>query len=278
LEVFCADSSKAVRREAVQAIVGLTSEESFIGMWRSWAIKEVPLWRSLLAAEAIEFLPKAIRGNQGDAELNFLKYHRFRKVRDCVRETLKVAKDRDNAVHCREKLRTMAVGDNSEVPKLFPYGDAIAKIGNMEDHRFLLAFLNEHQELKLNSRVWLQEIINQIAKRFSKQNHEISHEWNSIYESFDGILDTNVGKLPAIFNLWKQPAANYREPGTWGGTAVLTDELRLDQMMQLKHGTIYAETRSRGHAVVNRVDGALVNLQGSGGFPEKQPGFAAGSS
>ena len=278
LEVFCSDSSDAVRRAAVEAIAALTSVETFVAIWRSWATGQVPLWRSLLAAEAVELLPKAIRANHGDSELHFLRYHRFRKVRDRVRETLKVAKERDNAVHCREKLRTMTVGNNPEVLQLFPYGDTLAKIGNMEDHRILLAFLTEHHELTLNARVWLQEIINQIGKRLSKQNHEIIHEWNSIYESFDGILDTNLGKMPAKFNLWKQPAANYRERGTWGGTAVLTDELRLDKMMQLKHGTIFAEKRSSGYAVVNRVDGVIVNLQGSGDFPGKQPDDLAVSS
>ena len=141
----------------------------------------------------------------------------------------------------------------------------------MEGHLILLAFLAEHQELKLNARVWLQEIINQIGKRFSKQNHEISHEWNSIYDSFDGVLDTNIGRMPAKFNLWRQPAANYRELGTWGGTAVLTEALRLDKMMQLREGTIFADRRSSGYAVVNRVDGAIDNLQGSGEHPEKQP-------
>lgn len=142
----------------------------------------------------------------------------------------------------------------------------------------MLAFRTEHQKLKLNARVWLQEIINQIGKRFSKHNHEVSHEWNSIYESFGGVLDTNVGKMPAKFNLWKQPAANYREPGTWGGTAVLTEELPLDKMMQLKEGTIFAEERSSGFVVVNRVNGAIVNLQGSGDYPEKQPDDVAVSS
>jgi hypothetical protein len=278
LEIFCSDSSDAVRRAAVQAMAALTSVETFVAIWRSWAKEEVPLWRSLLAAEAIELLPKAIRGNHGDSELNFLRYHRFRKVRDRARETVKAAKEHDNAAYCREKLLTMAVGDNSEVLKLFPYGDTLAKIGNMEDHRILLAFLAEHQKLKLNARVWLQEIINQIGKRFSKQNHEISHEWNSIYDSFDGSLNTNIGKLPAKFNLWKQPAANYREPGTWGGTAVLAEELRLDKMMQLKDGTIFAEKRSSSYVVVNRVDGAIVNLQGSGDYPEKQPDDVSVSS
>lgn len=267
LEVFCTDSSAAVRSAAIQTIAALTSEETFVEIWRSWARKDVPLWRSLLTAEVIECLPKAIRTNHGDAELHFLKYHRFRKVRERVREALKAAKERDHAVHCLEKLLTMSVGDNAEVLKLFPYGDTIAKIGNLEDQRVLSSFLGEHQSLRLNSRAWLQEIINQIVRRFSKQNHEISPEWNAVYDSFDGFLDTKVGKIPAKFNLWKQLAANYREPGTWGGTAVLSEQLRMDQMRQIPDGTIVAEKRASGDVVVNRILGAIVNMQGSGDYP-----------
>lgn len=82
----------------------------------------------------------------------------------------------------------------------------------------------------------------------------------------------------AKFNLWKQPAANYREPRTWGGTAVLTGGLRLDRMMQLKHGTLFAEETSSSNVVVNRVADAVVNLLGSGDYPAKQSDKAAVSS
>lgn len=268
LDALCGDSAVAVRRAANRAILAMSSEGDLItNLFKKRAEPKQPLWRHMLAAETLEFLPNSVRAELGADELEQLKYHRFRQVREQVEVSLKAALERDNAAHCRARLLSMVVGNNDEVLSLFPYGDALAQIGDLDDLHAVREFLTEHQELQLNARAWLQEIINQIAKRFKSNDNDISLGWNTIYESFNGQLSTGVGKLTAEFNLWRQPNANYREPGTWGGTAVLSEQLRLDEMFQIPDATIDANARKPGYVVVGRIQGMLVNLQGSGDYP-----------
>ncbi|MCA9037681.1 MAG: hypothetical protein KDA91_21255 [Planctomycetaceae bacterium] len=266
LDALCGDSAVAVRHAANGAILALSPDgELMTELFKSRADVKQPLWRHLLAAETIEFLPKSVR--MGDEGLEQIKYHRFRQVREQVEVSLKAARQRDNAAHCRAELLTMKSGTNAEVLKLFAYGDALSNIGDLEDLRVVRDFLIQHQDLQINARAWLQDIIDQIAKRFKSNDHDISLGWNAIYESFEGVLSTTVGELDANFNLWRQPAANYREPGTWGGTAVLNEELRMDKIFKISDATINADERVAGYVVVSRIQGTIVNLNGSGAYP-----------
>jgi hypothetical protein len=102
----------------------------------------------------------------------------------------------------------MKAGDNEEILQLYPYGDALANIGDHQDIRVLRKFLDDHQELQLNARVWLQDIIRQIAKRHDSNESEIGQGWDAIFETFERQLVTPEKNYGAMFHLWRQPRAN----------------------------------------------------------------------
>ena len=268
LDILCGDSADDVRHAANQAIAAL-APDVILKLWRARAGSEQPLWRNLLAAETVEFLPDAVRLDRSDQELASLKYHRFRQVRERVRASLTAAAQRDRAIHARDTLLVIKKGTNEEILQLYPYGDALANIGDLQDLRVLRDFLDDHQELQLNARAWIQDIIRQIAKRHESIDHEISQGWNAIFETFEGQLVSTENNYDATFHLWRQPGADYTTPGMWGGTAILTESLGLGAAFELDEGDIGALDREPAHVVITKVRGAVTNITGSGAYPSR---------
>lgn len=274
-DAMAGDSALQVRRAANRAIL-LVSPDSLIELWRG-RVRSPDLQMRLRGAETVEFLPHRIwQGESDDEDLLRLRGDRFRSVRAKCEESLTEAERRHRAESYLERIISLKSGDMNEVVDAFPYGLALAKIGNTETIERLVKHLREH-EPPPNVYNWIQRIIKALREKVRDDDkREIGHGWDAIVEHFEGYLILGTSVLDAECHLWRTPQENPAQVGTWGGTIVLRSPLSMRDvfggMFSREHVIIGAPDRESAKAVVARTkDMRLLVVSGSGEFPTVKP-------
>lgn len=271
LDALAGDGAVAVRRAAYLANLRL-APDLFVTIWRLRA-QSNELRLRIQAAESLEFLPSEIWSNRNDEDLDRLAQDRFRRIRDTVEDSLEHAYRRSHAHELVEQVMAVSGTSDSELIAAFPYGEALKRCGDRESIERLRAHLSVSQPPP-NVFEWIRQIIKAIEKAYDGVEREVSRGWHAIMEHFDGVLKSDSRSCDATLHLWKVPNEDFVNLGSWGGTAVPSENTAaltpVAFVMDGGYVTVESDGRQAGIAIVTRTkDERMVIIQGSGAYPSR---------
>jgi len=268
LDALASDGAVMVRRSASLAILKC-APETLVGLWRVRARSEEMQMR-VRAAEMVECVPQEVWSGDEDADLLRLRQDRFRIVRATVSEACQQAERRSRAERYVDRVKAVTESSDDEIFKVFPYGEALVKIGDGDTIEALRMHLRE-REPPLNVDGWICRIIKGIEKAREGDKREVTRGWDAILEHFDGILTSNGVSFDAAFHLWRIPGDAPSRVGQWGGTVVLDSKVSASDLFRIfeaDYVTVGGWARGVANAIVTKTrHDAVLILKGSGRYP-----------
>jgi hypothetical protein len=155
---------------------------------------------------------------------------------------------------------------NDSILAMWPYGQALGKVGDDACRQTLLAGLRD-RPYPPHVRHWLYQIAEGIEKRWRK----VTQKWPDPWLPWDGTIESTRGKLiysskksiEVHFSLWQQTAPTPSQPSSWGGAAwpvALSLSQRGKAAMVLEDGR-------QGSIVQGGFSGEVVIFLGTGEYP-----------
>lgn len=266
-----------VRRAALRALARLSPESlaMAVSAWaRAGLESENPdPWTVEIrqrAAEASVWLTAESNGGvSADELLKILRGDAEPAVRTAADRATDSRRKRRYAALYLERVCAVQGQTNSEILSAWPYGAALAQIGDDESVRTLQDRMDA-ASLPPNVRHWLRRIIEATEEHWQKETRDWPEPWlawpGRIEEGDGSALLSDGREIPVHYSLWQRAPASLDQRGSWGGAlrAIPEDPFKLNL-------TLVTRLRpANGHAApiaqADSVDG-LVFFYGNGDFP-----------
>jgi hypothetical protein len=160
---------------------------------------------------------------------------------------------------------------NEQILLGWRYGKALAKVGDDNTLRLLRQHVAS-TSLPPNVRFWLEEI----CKDLSKEWRATTQKWPDPWVPFSGSLEVAIGSLrfskktlsDIKFLLWHDPASKPSEKNSWGGSALVEDNITFGFSLP-DESELELEDGRKGVILHSSFTGNLLVFWGQGSFPAK---------
>ena len=214
------DSLYAVRRSAYRSLAK-QSVDVLYGLCTSWL--DSPLLKlSLRAAEASGWIENVkLKDGQDGFEVLYATCNNH--VEGAVRQAAQKSWDeRRRRLWAREylnRIKSITGKDNTEILRVWCYGDALSQIGDDECRRELLEYASA-KTLPPNVRYWMGHILEELDKNW----RQTTQKWPEPWVDMGGAIESGTGKvilgsrvIEIQYSTWRIPAASPTEQHSWGG-------------------------------------------------------------
>lgn len=262
------DSSKQVRAAAYRCLCEL-DQKALVSLCRNWSDSSSMELR-IRSAEAMEWI--AFESLQVEPFLEELRSDAVRLVRTTADNALRASRTRSWVRSYVERIKQVNTSDAKTLFDAFPYGEAVAHLGNEETVKELQTHANT-VDLPPNVLNWLTRICQETEKNVRKLasgEEQLWHGWEAIVEDFAGNMVIGGKLWPATFRLAMRPPEEPGDIGEWSGVAISEKPVSFEMFGSSGMIGIQGDKRNMATALfVTTLGEHVLMITGSGTYPER---------
>ncbi len=259
------DESYAIRRTSYRSL-SIQYPDSLKAWVETFSRQNAPIEKRNRAAEACHWLAdqdsKHFHGAMiHDPELS---------VRRTVGRARKEGRNRTWANACLRRILKMDDFSNQNIMKEWPYGKALARIGDDRCIDDLSGFIQK-RELPPNVKFWIKQIIDEMKGNWRKTIQAWPNAWVSykgkVNEGKGFIITREQEEFPVNYTIWDLPPSTPLEYHEWRGVAFPEKVSSLDLMFDSPELELRLENNRRGKIIAVQVQGKMLTFKNQGAFP-----------
>ncbi len=159
---------------------------------------------------------------------------------------------------------------NEEILKAWPYGKALARLGDDICLRELRKHIHTN-DLPPNVRFWLTEISRELDKNWQKTMREWPQPWvayeGQVIEGHGAVIASDGKETPVEYTIWHKPSAAPSQYHAWNGIAFLSEGHLLDFNSVAKEFKLVLENSSSGKILITQNHLNWFVFKNQGPFP-----------
>ena len=264
------DGSYAVRRSAYRSLA-LKSPETLYAWVECFSQLDAPVERRKRAAEAWGWL--SYKNNLWKKDEKFYVSLAHDPEVAVRQSSLHARADRRNrmwAFSYLQRILKIRGSTNEEILKAWPYGKALARLGDDICLRELRKHIHAN-DLPPNVRFWLTEISRELDKNWQKTMREWPQPWvtyeGQVMEGHGAVIASDGKETPVEYTIWHKPASAPSQYHAWNGIAFLSEGHLLDFNSVAKEFKLVLENSSSGKILITQNHLNWFVFKNQGPFP-----------